>query len=146
MASKTFKSEMTRRFGEVVKYLMMSGVAQSKTEISWLIEQPLQVVSKLLNGERIITMEQTQKLILNTQIDAHWFLTGEGSMLKNRESSVQDSGSTYRPGGSNANKIVSALLPLVTDLEDNMELLKKENREIKAQLKELMDRYNNPSG
>lgn len=146
MASKTFKSEMTRRFGEVVKYLMMSGVAQSKTEISWLIEQPLQVVSKLLNGERIITMEQTQKLILNTQIDAHWFLTGEGSMLKNRESSVQDSGSTYRPGGSNANKIVSALLPLVTDLEDNMTLLKKENREIKAQLKELMDRSNNPSG
>lgn len=146
MASKAFKSEMTRRFGEVVKYLMMSGVAQSKTEISWLIEQPLQVVSKLLNGERIITMEQTQKLILNTQIDAHWFLTGEGSMLKNRESSVQDSGSTYRPGGSNANKIVSALLPLVTDLEDNMTLLKKENREIKAQLKELMDRSNNPSG
>jgi hypothetical protein len=146
MASKAFKSEMTRRFGEVVKYLMMSGVAQSKTEISWLIEQPLQVVSKLLNGERIITMEQTQKLILNTQIDAHWFLTGEGSMLKNRESSDQDSGSTYRPDGSNANKIVSALLPLVTDLEDNMELLKKENREIKAQLKELMDRYNNPSG
>lgn len=50
MASKIFKSEMTRRFVEVVKYLIMSEAVSSKTEIGLLMNQPLQVVSKLLTG------------------------------------------------------------------------------------------------
>ena len=72
MASKHFKSEITRRFVEVVKYLMMSEAVHSKTEIGLLMDQPLQVVSKLLTGQRIITLEQTRKLILNTNVNAHW--------------------------------------------------------------------------
>lgn len=50
MASKIFKSEMTWRFVEVVKYLIMSEAVSSKTEMGLLMNQPLQVVSKLLRG------------------------------------------------------------------------------------------------
>jgi|TARA_B100001059_G_scaffold100683_1_gene100379 antitoxin component HigA of HigAB toxin-antitoxin module len=77
MTSKVFKTKMTRRFVEVLKYLLMSEAARSKIEIGLLIDQSLQVVSKLLTGKRIITLEQTQKLILNTNINSHWFITGE---------------------------------------------------------------------
>jgi hypothetical protein len=49
------------------------------------------VVSKLLTGQRIITLEQNQKLILNTNINSHWFITGEGLMLKDQGSSVKES-------------------------------------------------------
>lgn len=66
MASKVFQTEMTLRFVEVVRYLLMSEAARSKTEIGLLIE-----VSKLLTGQRSITLEQTQKLILNTNINSH---------------------------------------------------------------------------
>ena len=72
---------MTRRFVEVVKYLTMNKAVHSKTEIGLLMNQLLQLVSKLITSPRIITLEQTQKLILNSNINSHWFITGEDLML-----------------------------------------------------------------
>ena len=143
MASKIFKSEMTRRFVEVVKYLIMSEAVSSKTEIGLLMNKPLQVVSKLLTGQRIITLEQTQKLILNTNINAHWFITGEGLMLEDQSSSVKESKMAYYISGNRSSKAIAAMLPLVSDLEERIEDLKKENENIKEQLSGLensMDR------
>lgn len=137
MASKIFKSEMTRRFVEVVKYLIMSEAVSSKTEIGLLMNQPLQVVSKLLTGQRIITLEQTQKLILNTNISAHWLITGEGLMLKDQSSSVKESKMAYYISENRSSKAIAAMLPLVSDLEERIEELKKENQNIKEQLIEL---------
>ena len=134
MASEVFKNEMTRRFVEVVKYLMMSEAVSSKTEIGLLMNQPLQVVSKLLTGQRIITLEQTQMLILNTNINAHWFITGEGLMLKEQSSSVKESKMAYYINGNRSSKAIAAMLPLVSDLEERIEELKKENRTIREQL------------
>ena len=136
MASKTFKNEMTRRFVEVVKYLMMSEAVRSKTEIGLLMDQPLQVVSKLLTGQRIITLEQAQKLILRTNINAHWFITGEGLMLKDQNSSVKESKMAYNISGNRSSRAIAAMLPLVSDLEERIEELKRENGNIKEQLTE----------
>ncbi|MEK9604474.1 MAG: hypothetical protein VW127_08630 [Flavobacteriaceae bacterium] len=134
MTSKNFKSEMTQRFVEVVKYLTMSETVHSKTEIGLLMDQPLQVVSKLLTGQRIITLEQTQKLILNTNINAHWFITGEGLMLKDQNTSLKESRMAYYIGGNKSSRAIAAMLPLVSDLEERMEELNKENKEIKQQM------------
>ena len=136
MASKTFKNEMTRRFVEVVKYLMMSEAVRSKTEIGLLMDQPLQVVSKLLTGQRIITLEQAQKLILRTNINADWFITGEGLMLKDQNSSVKESKMAYNISGNRSSRAIAAMLPLVSDLEERIEELKRENGNIKEQLTE----------
>ena len=69
MANVEFKKAMTEHFIEVVKYLKVSGRVKSKTEIGEIIGQPLQVISKLLSGERIITLEQMQLLIKNTNVE-----------------------------------------------------------------------------
>ena len=116
MASKYFKSEITRRFVEVVKYLMMSEAVHSKTEIGLLMDQPLQVVSKLLTGQRIITLEQTRKLILNTNVNAHWL-----------KCFCQRIKTAYYVSGNRSSKAIAALLPLVSDLEERIEELKKDN-------------------
>ena len=125
---------MTRRFVEVVKYLTMSDSVHSKTEIGLLMGQPLQVVSKLLTGQRIITLEQTQKLIMNTNINSHWFITGEGLMLKEQNTSLKESKMAYYISGNKSSKAIAAMLPLVSDLEERIEELKKENEEIREQM------------
>ena len=137
MASKHFKSEITRRFVEVVKYLMMSEAVHSKPEIGLLMDQPLQVVSKLLTGQRIITLEQTRKLILNTNVNAHWFITGEGLMLNGQNASVKESKMAYYVSGNRSSKAIAALLPLVSDLEERIEELKKDNEEVREQMKQM---------
>ena len=137
MASKHFKSEITRRFVEVVKYLMMSEAVHSKTEIGLLMDQPLQVVSKLLTGQRIITLEQTRKLILNTNVNAHWFITGEGLMLNGQNASVKESKMAYYLSGNRSSKAIAALLPLDSDLEERIEELKKDNEEVREQMKQM---------
>lgn len=137
MASKHFKSEITRRFVEVVKYLMMSEAVHSKTEIGLLMDQPLQVVSKLLTGQRIITLEQTRKLILNTNVNAHWFITGEGLMLNGQNASVKESKMDYYVSGNRSSKAIATLLPLISDLEERIEELKKDNEEVREQMKQM---------
>jgi hypothetical protein len=71
MANAKFKKTITKHFIEVVKYLKISGQVKSKAEIGEVIGQPLQVISKLLSGERIITLEQTQLLIKNTDVSSY---------------------------------------------------------------------------
>ena len=134
MASKDFKTEMAQRFIEVVKYLTMSETVHSKTEIGLLMDQPLQVVSKLLTGQRIITLEQTQKLIQNTNINAHWFITVEGLMLKDQNNTLKESQMAYFISGDKSSKTIAAILPLVSELEERIEGLRKENEEIREQM------------
>lgn len=81
MAKEEFKKEMTTRFNQLVEYLKESGQAKNNTEVGKLIGQPLQVVSKLLSGERVITLEQSGELSKNSNIDANWLLTGKGEMV-----------------------------------------------------------------
>lgn len=137
MASKSFKKEMTQRFIEVVKFLTMSEKVRSKTEIGLLMDQPLQLVSKLLNGERIITLEQAQRLVLNTNIDAHWFITGEGLMLRDDKSSIKESKMAYYLSSNKSSRSIAAVLPLVAELEERIEELRKENQGIQNHVKEL---------
>jgi len=92
------------------------------------MDQPLQVVSKLLSGERIITLEQIQKLILNTNIDAHWFITGKGLMLRDDTSSIKESKMAYYLSNNESSRSIAAILPLVADLEERIEELRKENK------------------
>lgn len=128
---------MTQRFIEVVKFLTMSEKVRSKTEIGLLMNQPLQLVSKLLNGERIITLEQAQKLVLNTNIDAHWFITGEGLMLRDDKSSIKESKMAYYLSSNKSSRSIAAVLPLVAELEERIEELRKENQGIQNHVKEL---------
>lgn len=128
---------MTQRFIEVVKFLTMSEKVRSKTEIGLLMNQPLQLVSKLLNGERIITLEQAQRLVLNTNIDAHWFITGEGLMLRDDKSSIKESKMAYYLSSNKSSRSIAAVLPLVAELEERIEELRKENQGIQNHVKEL---------
>jgi hypothetical protein len=113
VAKTDFKEEMTERFKKVVDYLKKYEIATKNTEVAKLIGQPLQVVSKLLSGERIITLEQTSELIVNTNIDSKWLLTGEGEMIK----------------GEMEQSMVSEPSP-----EYGMEFLIKENKFLKDQI------------
>lgn len=80
MAKEEFKKKMTQRFNEVVKFLKENGYAKTNTDIGALIGQPLQAVSKLISGERIITLEQASLLSANSPINSFWLLTGQGEI------------------------------------------------------------------
>ncbi|MGB2252362.1 MAG: hypothetical protein ACPH28_01215, partial [Flavobacteriaceae bacterium] len=67
----------------------------------------------------------------------HWLITGEGLMLKDQSSSVKESKMAYYISGNRSSKAIAAMLPLVSDLEERIEELKKENQNIKEQLIEL---------
>ena len=82
MASITFKNEMTDRFRRLVEMMFKSGQARSNSDIAALMEQPVQIISKLLNGGRIITLEQASALSKNAGVSTEWLLTGEGSAFK----------------------------------------------------------------
>lgn len=136
MAGLLLKRDITKRFVALTKYLLISGTVKSKTEIGTLIGQPLQVVSKLLTGQRIITLEQMKNLISNTAIDSHWFLTGKGEMIRYSSAIIQESQTEYS-STNNPSKTVAAILPLVSELEEKFGLLKKENDKVKSQLEQL---------
>lgn len=89
MATKEFKEGITSRFNEIVSYFKENGIAETNTEIGKLIGQPLQQVSKLISGERIITLEQTKELSKNSNINIEWLLTGEGSMVVSEKMSIE---------------------------------------------------------
>lgn len=80
MAKQDFKEDITKRFNRAVEILKELGYT-SHTQIADLIEQPLQTVSKLISGERIITLEQASALSRNSRINLAWLLTGIGSEL-----------------------------------------------------------------
>ena len=82
-------------------------------------------------------MEQTRKLILNTNVNAHWFITGEGLMLNGQNASVKESKMAYYVSGNRSSKAIAALLPLVSDLEERIEELKKDNEEVREQMKQM---------
>lgn len=85
MATATFKTGVTERFILLAETLMRSGTATNYTSIAKLMEQPLQVVSKLMNGDRIVTLEQAGALSKNAKVNADWLLTGVGEMFKTEE-------------------------------------------------------------
>lgn len=84
MATEEFKNEVTKRFALLVDALKKRGY-KNNTQIAKLINQPLQVVSKLLSGERIITLEQVGELCINSNANSYWLLTGKGGMFNDPE-------------------------------------------------------------
>ena len=55
-------------------------------------------------------------------------------MLKDQSSSVKESKMAYYISGNRSSRAIAAILPLVSDLEDKVEEVKKENRNIREQL------------
>ena len=141
MANVKFKKAMTEHFIEVVKYLKVSGRVKSKTEIGEIIGQPLQVISKLLSGDRIITLEQMQLLIKNTNVDSYWFLTGVGSMIDDDDHELNEPSVGYQKEGSTINTI-GILLPLISALEEKIKTLEQNNSMFLEQLKAIVAQTN----
>lgn len=81
MATDKFKEGMTERFKVLVGLLIRSGIAKNNTEVGVLMNQPPQAVSKMLMGERIITLEQIATLSRNTNINSNWLLKGKGPVF-----------------------------------------------------------------
>lgn len=81
MATDKFKEGMTERFKVLVGLLIRSGLAKNNTEVGVLMNQPPQAISKMLMGERIITLEQIATLSRNTNINSNWLLKGEGPVF-----------------------------------------------------------------
>tara|TARA_B110000046_G_scaffold170058_1_gene189698 strand:- start:438 stop:887 length:450 start_codon:yes stop_codon:yes gene_type:complete len=142
MANIEFKKSMTEHFIEVVKYLKISGRVKSKTEIGEIIGQPLQVISKLLSGERIITLEQMQLLIKNTNINSYWFLTGVGSMIDDDDHELNEPSVGYQKTEGSTINTIGILLPLISALEEKIKTLEQNNSMFLKQLKAIVAKTN----
>ena len=142
MANVEFKKAMTEHFIEVVKYLKVSGRVKSKTEIGEIIGQPLQVISKLLSGDRIITLEQMQLLIKNTNVDSYWFLTGVGSMIDDDDHELNEPSVGYQKTEGSTINTIGILLPLISALEEKIKTLEQNNSMFLEQLKAIVAQTN----
>jgi len=142
MANVEFKKSMTEHFIEVVKYLKISGRVKSKTEIGEIIGQPLQVISKLLSGQRIITLEQMQLLIKNTNVNSYWFLTGVGSMIDNDDHELNELSVGYQKTEGSTINTIGILLPLISALEEKIKTLEQNNSMFLEQLKAIVAQTN----
>lgn len=65
----------------LVGLLIRRGLAKNNTDVGILMNQPPQAVSKMLAGDRIITLEQISTLSQKTQLNANWLLSGEGEVF-----------------------------------------------------------------
>lgn len=142
MANIKFKKAITKNFIEVVKYLKISGQVKSKTEVGEFIGQPLQVISKLLSGERIITLEQMQLLIKNTNISSYWFLTGVGSMIDNDDHELNDPSVGYQKTEESTVKTLGVVLPLISSLEEKIKSMEHNITRILEQLETIDAEFN----
>lgn len=101
--------------GERLKqYTDVKGINFSK--LSKLTGIPQGALSEIRNGKRDPGAETLRKLVTNTDISAHWLLTGEGSMIR--------SIGTTEENGSSLAKLRSAkadVQVLVSDLIDILE-------------------------
>ena len=88
MASESFKEDVTSRFNLLVELLIKKGLARNNSGVAKLMEQPSQLISKLLSGERLVTLEQTSALSRNAQVNADWLLTGKGDIFKEESGPV----------------------------------------------------------
>lgn len=88
MASEQFKEGVTKRFNYLADILKRRGLAKNNTAIAEMIKQPLQVVSKLRSGERLITLQQASELSKSANVSIDWLLLGEGEPFKVVESST----------------------------------------------------------
>ena len=142
MANVEFKKSMTEHFIEVVKYLKISGRVKSKTEIGEIIGQPLQVISKLLSGQRIITLEQMQLLIKNTNVNSYWFLTGVGSMIDNDDHELNDPSVGYQKTEESTVKTLGVVLPLISSLEEKIKSIEHNITRVLEQLETIDAEFN----
>jgi len=142
MANVEFKKTITKHFIEVVKYLKVSGRVKSKTEIGEIIGQPLQVISKLLSGDRIITLEQMQMLIKNTNVNSYWFLTGEGTMIDDDDHKMNEPSVDYQKTEGSTINTIGVLLPLISTLEEKIKTLEQNNSIILERLEVIVDQIN----
>lgn len=82
MASSAFKASVTERFNRLVEMLNKTGLARNNSEVAALMNQPVQIMAKLLNGDRIVTLEQASALSQNAGVNSDWLFTGKGSAFK----------------------------------------------------------------
>ena len=86
MASSAFKEDVTGRFRKLVDMLNKTGQARTNSEVAALMNQPVQIMAKLLSGDRIITLEQASALAKNAGISTDWLLTGKGQAFQSQSS------------------------------------------------------------
>ena len=55
-------------------------------------------------------------------------------MLKDQNSSVKESKTAYYISGNRSSRAIAAILPVISDLEERVEEVKKENQNIREQL------------
>ena len=142
MANNEFKKAITKNFIEVVKYLKISGQVKSKTEVGEFIGQPLQVISKLLSGDRIITLEQMQLLIKNTNVSSYWFLTGVGSMIDDVDHGLNDPSVGYQKTEESTVKTLGVVLPLISSLEEKIKSIEHNITRVLEQLETIDAEFN----
>ena len=120
----------------LVSLLIRNGRVKNNTAIAKIIGQPVQVVSKLLSGDRIITLEQASALSKEADVNTDWLLTGKGEVFLAREQPQ-----------INADNLVADISAMVTRNEIPKEIgekiiqvlteLKEENSRQKDEINEL---------
>ena len=140
MATATFKTGVTERFILLAETLMRSGTAKNYTSIAKLMDQPLQVVSKLMNGDRIVTLEQASALSKNAKVNADWLLTGVGEMFRKQEIATVESADDILLEISRAVSNFELQGPLAEKLVVAFTDLKKENGALKDEVSSLKEK------
>lgn len=145
MASAGFKIGVSDRFILLVETLMRSGKAKNYTAIAKLMDQPLQVVSKLMNGDRVVTIEQASALSKNARVNADWLLTGVGEMFKKDVELIEPADdvlleisramSRYELQGALAEKLIMAF----TELKKENSALKDEVSSLKEKIIKMLE-------
>ena len=135
MATAAFKEGITERFKTLVGLLIRRGLAANNTDIGGLMNQPPQAVSKMLSGDRIITLEQISILAQNTQLNANWLLSGEGEVFYEGRPETEDivtamtramgDGKVEVPLGEQAIHTIVALRNELIDKQDEINDLNK---------------------
>lgn len=133
MASEEFKEGVTKRFNYLADVLKRRGLAKNNTAIAGLIKQPLQVVSKLRSGERLITLQQASELSKNANVSIDWLLLGEGETFKTSEATTVKTDDVL---GKVAMGVARGELPEVlgNEIINMIGELRKENHKHKAEI------------
>lgn len=141
MATSTFKEGITERFKMLVSLLIRRGLAKNNTDVGLLMDQPPQAVSKMLMGDRIITLEQITKLSQRTDLNANWLLIGEGEVfgqLKQESADVISSLTKAVNAGQLSVTLGEDAITTITELRNKLLEKQEEVNDLKSKTIDLL--------
>ncbi len=90
MISDEFKKEIGQRCKILVHLIIQRGHAKNPTEVGKLIGIQSQAISMMMNGERVMTVEQITNLSKVTNCNPSWLLMGHDPVFLEDQEAEED--------------------------------------------------------